>query len=53
MKGWLLTTRTEADVGIALHARDATVRGYSQQINVFFVVTVVLNSVFAHWEDLC
>ena len=35
LKGWLLTTWTEADMGIALHARDATARGYSQQVNVF------------------
>lgn len=38
---------------IVLNARNATVWDYSQQVNVFCRDAVVLNSLFAHWEDLC
>lgn len=48
-EGWLLPTKTEADMRIVLHARNATVRRYSQQVNVLCRDTVVLNSLFAHW----
>ena len=44
MKGWLLTIRTKADTRIVHHARDASLRGYSRQVNVLWHDTVVLFS---------
>ena len=55
--------RTEADMRIELHARDATFRDYSQQLNVLcrdkefvvvieFVVVVVVEDVLEPLEDV-
>ena len=48
----LASNHEEADTRIVLHARDATVRGYSQ-VNVLCRDTDVLILLLAHREDLC
>ena len=40
-------------MGIALHARDATVRATVSRLTFFFVMTVILTSLFVHRKDLC
>ena len=46
MQRWLLAMKTKPDMRIVLLATDATVRGYSQQVNVLCHVTVVFSSLF-------
>ena len=46
MQRWLLAMKTKTDTRIVLLAMDATVRGYSQQVNVLCHDTVVFSSLF-------
>ena len=50
--GLLLTKRTEANMRIVLHARNATVRDFNQEVNALCLDKLVLNSLFAHRENL-